>query len=134
MKQITHTTPMALLLAFALLGGSALFATAADAKAPTRKVLVTANSIRLPEFKLDGVTFDEAVRELQAAGRRHDPKHKGVNYLVPDPAKAKASPKITLDLKSVTLAEATEHLAKNAGLLLVAEDYAFVFLAKTDKP
>ena len=125
---------MSLLLAFVLLGSGSLVATAADSNPPTRKVLVTAKSITLPEFKVDGVTFVEAVRELQAAGKRHDTNHTGVNYLVPDTAKAKASAKITLDLKNVTVAEAAERLAQSAGLGLCAEDYAFVFLSKTEKP
>ena len=125
---------MALLLGFALVGSGSLVVTAADSNPPTRKVLVTAKSITLPEFKLEGVTFVEAVRELQAAGRRHDTNHRGVNYLVPDAARAKVSTKITLDLKNVTVAEATERLAQSAGLGLRAEDYAFVFLSETDKP
>ena len=40
---------------------------------------------------------------------------------------AAAIPKITLDLKNVTLEEATERVAKAAGIRVSAQDSAYIF-------
>ena len=132
MNKITRISPLSLLLAFALLGSSSFSALAADSPTPKRKLLVKAQAITLPEFKLAGVTLEQAVCDLRDASKRYDPDHKGFNFIVTDIAKAKG--KITLKLKNVTLAEATERLAESAGLSVSAEDYAFIFQAKAAKP
>ena len=96
-------------------------------------IVTKAKSIELPEFKLDGVTLGEAVHQLQIAAKQSDPS-KGVNFLVTGSATTAASPKITLALKKVTVKEAAERIAKAAGVRVTAQDFAFVFDAKTDKP
>lgn len=103
------------------------------AQTQERAIVTRAKNIELPEFKLDGVTLAEAVRQLSAAAKQSDPS-KGVNFMVTEPATAAASPKITLDLKKVTVQEAAERIAKAAGVRVTAQDFAFVFDAKTDKP
>jgi hypothetical protein len=101
------------------------------AQPPERAIVTKAKSIVLPEFKLDGVTLTEAVRQLSAAAKQDDPS-KGVNFIVMDGAETNAHTKISLDLKNVTLMEASERLAQTAGIFVTAEDYGFVFRPKTD--
>jgi hypothetical protein len=101
------------------------------AQPPERAIVTKTKSIVLPEFKLDGVTLPEAVHQLQIAAKQNDPESKGVNFMITGPASTAA---ITLALKSVTLEEATERLAKVAGVSVSAQDYAFVFNPKSDKP
>ncbi len=109
-------------------------ATAAEARTPTPRVLVKARSITLREFKLNGVAFGEVVRKPPAAGHRQDVKRTGTNFVVLDAARAEANPKITLPLRTVTVAEAAERLAQPAGLRVEATDDAFVFQSRTDQP
>jgi len=87
----------------------------------------------LAEFKLDGATLSEALKQLLDAAKQNDHDGKGVNFLITKPAMTAANPKITLTLKNVTLVEATEHIAKAAGVSVSARDYAFVFDQKSDK-
>ena len=100
---------------------------------PKRAIVTRAKSIVLPEFKLDGITLAEAVRQLSAAAKQSDPS-KGVNFMITEPATTTASPKITLVLKKVTVKEAAERIAKAAGVSVTAQDFAFVFDVKSDKP
>ena len=100
---------------------------------PERVIVTRAKSIVLPEFKLDGVTLTEAVRQLSDAAKQSDPS-KGVNFMVTKPATAAARPKITLALTKVSIKEAAERIAKAAGVSVTAQDFAFVFDAKSDKP
>jgi len=109
----------------------------ADAKSsslvaqPSERAIVTkAKSIVLPEFKLDGVTLSEAVHQLQIAARQNANDGQGVNFMISGPRKAAANPKITLDLKSVTLEKAIDRIAEVAGVRVSAQDFAFVFDAK----
>src|SRR6266496_1125809 len=103
MRTTNTRNPVVLLLVFTLLGSSPWLATAADGKASqNRKLLEAAKSITLPQFKLEDVTLDVAVRQLQAAGKRYDAEHRGVNFLLLDSAKGKATPTVTLDLKGVS--------------------------------
>ena len=107
------------------------------AQPPERPIVTKAKSIVLPEFKLDAVTLPEANRQLYMASKQNDPENKGVNFMSTEPATAAANPKITLTLKNVTLEEATERVAKAAGVHVTAEDYAFVFFhsqPEADKP
>jgi hypothetical protein len=97
------------------------------AQTQERAIVTKAKSILLPEFKLDGVTLAEATGQLHIASKQNDPESKGVNFLITGPATAAANPKITLALKNVTLEEATERVAKAAGVKVTAEDFAFVF-------
>ena len=128
-----NTTPLALLLTFALFGSGSALVTAADTNAPPSKApLVMAKQIILPEFKLDGVKLTDATRALHEASMRYDANHKGVNFLLTDAIDAKASQTISLDLKNVTVAEAAERLAQSAGLFVTAKNYAFVFRPKND--
>jgi hypothetical protein len=103
----------------------------ATAKAPEKAIVTKAKSIVLPQFKLDGVTLSEAVQQLSIAGKQNDPENKGVNFMIQNSDVAAAIPKITLALKNVTLEEATEGLAKAAGISVSAQDYAFVFNPKS---
>ena len=103
------------------------------AQTQERAIVTRAKSIVLPEFKLDGVTLQEAVQQLSAAAKQSDPS-KGVNFMISKPAMTAASPKITLALKKVTVKEAAERIAKAAGVSVTAQDFAFVFDAKSDKP
>jgi hypothetical protein len=128
-----NTTPLALLLTFALFGSGSALVTAADTNAPPSKApLVMAKQIILPEFKLDGVKLTDATRALHEASKRYDANHTGVNFVLMDAIEAKASQMITLDLKNVTVAEAAEHLAQSAGFFVTVADFAFVFRPKTD--
>jgi len=105
---------------------------------PLERAIVTkAKSIVLPEFKLDGVTLQDAVKRLSVAARQNALDGKGVNFMITGPGKATANPKITLALKNVTLEEATERLAMAAGVRVSAQDFAFVFFhfqPESDKP
>jgi hypothetical protein len=103
------------------------------AQTQERAIVTKAKSIVLPEFKLDGVTLPEAVHQLQIAAKQSDPG-KGINFMVTGSATTAANPKITLALKKVTVEEAAEHIAKEAGVRVTAEDFAFVFDVKKDKP
>jgi len=99
----------------------------ATAKAPESAIVTKAKGIVLPEFKLDGVTLSVALQRLSITAKQNDPERKGVNFMVKRPYVAAAIPKITLDFKDVTLEEATERVAKAAGIRVSAEDTAFVF-------
>jgi predicted small lipoprotein YifL len=101
---------------------------------PERAIVTRAKNIVLPEFKLDGVTLSEAVHQLQIASKQNDPESKGVNFMITGPATAAASPKVTLALKSVTLKDAIDRVAEVAVVRVSAQDFAFVFDAKTDEP
>lgn len=98
-----------------------------------RAIVARAKSIKLAEFKLDGVTLAEAVRQLSDAAKQSDPS-KEVNFVITKPATTAASAKITLALKEVSVKEAAERIAKAAGIRVTAQDFAFVFDAKTNKP
>jgi len=134
------TTPMKnptlslLMLAFTLFGSAVCVAAAETTASDNGKdsLVVRAQKITLPEFKLDGVTLKESVIALQAAGSRYDVNHKGVNYLIAPDTEARTSPTIRLDLKNVTLGEAADRVARSAGIFVAAQDYAFVFSPKTD--
>jgi hypothetical protein len=134
MKQNPKTPLSALIFALALAACTPFHSVAADTKAPEPAMVAKARSIVLPEFKLEGVTLSEALRRLSDASKQNDHDNKGVNFLVTQPAMAAANPKITLTLKNVTLQEATERIAKAAGLNVSAQDYGFVFSPKSDKP
>lgn len=55
------------------------------AQTQERGMVTRAKSIVLPQFKLDGVTLQEAVRQLSVAAKQDDPS-KGVNFLLMDGA------------------------------------------------
>ena len=133
MKHPPQTTLATLLFALALNISAPPAASAVDIKLPERAIVTQAKHIRLPEFKLEGVTFMEAVRQLSLAARQQDPEKKGVNFML-EPGVAATRPKITLALKNVTVAEAAERLAKAAGVSVTAHDYAFAFHPKPAKP
>ena len=100
------------------------------AQPPERAIVTKAKSIVLPEFKLDGVTLSEAVHQLQIAAKQNDPESKGVNFMISGSGNAADNPKITLDLKSVTLEKAIDRVAEVAVVRVSAQDFAFVFDAK----
>jgi hypothetical protein len=117
--------------------GTNVLVTAADTDASDNgkaSLVMRAQKITLPEFKLDGVTFKEAVLALQKAAKLYDDKHRDVHFLLYKDVEAVASPAIRLDLKNVTLAETMERLAQSAGVGVTAKDYAFLFYTKSDKP
>jgi hypothetical protein len=135
MKHIQQTRLAALSFALALVAGSLFQSGAADtgANAPESAIVTKAKRILLPEFKLDGVTLEEAVNQLQIAAKQPDPGN-GINFAITMTATTAANPKITLALKNVTVKEAVERIAKAAGVRVTALDYAFLFEAKSDKP
>ncbi|MFN7138085.1 MAG: hypothetical protein ACK4UN_01970 [Limisphaerales bacterium] len=104
------------------------------AQQPERAIVTKARGIVLPEFKLDRATLTEAIKQLQSASAQNDPENQGVNFMIINPADAGAVPEITLDLKNITLEEATKRLAEAAGISVSARDYAFVFDPKSDQP
>jgi hypothetical protein len=128
-KQMKNTIITGIIAATILIAGSS----SSVAQTQERAIVTKAKSIVLPEFKLDGVTLAEAVRQLSVAAKQSYPSN-GINFMLTEPAKTAASPKITLALKKVTVAEAAERIAKEAGVRVTARDFAFVFDAKTDKP
>jgi hypothetical protein len=134
MKKNIRAATTTMLLVLALLGGGSFFANGMETNAVPHKMVVMTKGIILPEFKLDAVPFMEAVRQLSIASKQYDPAHKGVNYLVMNAPETNAYPKITLDLKNVTVAEATEQLATIAGFFVSAEDFAFVFNSRSFVP
>jgi hypothetical protein len=134
MKHNPQNTVSALIFALALVAISPLYSVAASTDAPERAIVTKAKSIVLPEFKLDGVTLSEAVHQLSIAARQNAHDGQGVNFMITEPATAAANPKITLAIRNVTLEEATERLAKTAGVSVSAQDFAFVFDSKSDKP
>jgi hypothetical protein len=101
---------------------------------PERAIVTKAKSIVLPEFKLDGVTLSEAVRQLSDAAKQNDPgKGKGINFMITEAATTAttaANAKITLALKSVTLKEVIDRVAEVAAVRVGALDYAFIFDSK----
>jgi hypothetical protein len=99
----------------------------ATAKAPENAIVTKAKGIVLPEFKLDSVTLSVALQRLAIAAKQNDPERKGVNFMIKRSYVAAAIPKITLDLKNVTLEEATERVAKAAGIRVSAQDSAYIF-------
>jgi hypothetical protein len=93
----------------------------------------------LPEFRLDNVTFTQAVRRLLASAfqqdqdiRKTDPgKEFGA---IIKPGISATNLMVTLALKNVTVEKAAEQLAKQAGVRVSMEGAAFVFSPKSDKP
>ena len=134
MKHMRQNFLTALIFALAFIAGGALGSLAMDAVTPARAIVTQARSIVLPEFKLDSVPFMEAVRQLSAISKEHDPGHKGFNYIVTNSNETNVYPNITLNLKNISLADATEQLAKSAGMNLFPEDYAFVFSPRSFVP
>ena len=120
-----NTIIIGIIAATILIAGSS----SSTAQTQERAIVTRAKSIELPEFKLDGVSLAEAVRQLSDAAKQSDPS-KGVNFMITEPATTAANPKITLALTKVTVKEAAERIAKAAGVRVTAEDYAFVFDAK----
>jgi len=103
--------------------------------------LEMAKTIKLPEFKLDSVSFPEATKQLRDASQQYDPKHKGFLFMMDfrDRSKARlaARTKITLDLKNVTLAEAAEHVCQQVNgfeLISGGRGDVIVFQPTTSKP
>ena len=89
--------------------------------------LARAKTIMLPQFKLDNVSFPDAVRELSNAGKGNDVSRKGVVFLISTSSESLPTGKITLALENVTLATAAAHIAHSVGLMLSDGGYAVVF-------
>lgn len=134
MRRHLQATLSPLIVAAVLIGSSLPYSGTAEVTPAERAVITQAKSIVLPEFKLDGVTLSEALKRLSVAARQNSHDKKGVNFMITEPAKVAANQKITIALKNVTVNEAAERLAKNAGVRLSARDYGFVFGPKSDKP
>jgi hypothetical protein len=100
---------------------------------PERAIVTKAKSIVLPEFKLDGVTLPEALKQLRDVSKQNDPESKGFNFMITGPLTDAANPKITLALTNVTVAEAIDRVAKAAAVPVSTEDYGFLFNPKTGK-
>ncbi len=134
MKRISHLPLAALVSTFIILVGGPTSVSAAQPRTGQVKIVTKARSITLAEFKLDGVTFWDAVGRLQATGKQHDPDGIGINFLVTGTDHVKTGPKITLVLQAVTLLEATERLAEAAKVRVSAQDYAIVFDTSQEQP
>lgn len=74
--------------------------------------LAEARRVILPQFKVEGVAFPEALIELMAAGERNHPEHRRI---LMGAFGELQDLRITLDLENVTLADAVEQLARSAG-------------------
>lgn len=133
MKQNIRITLSALVCGLTFVAGHFSSAIAAETKTTERAVVTKAKAIVLPEFTVKDATLVDALKQLKNASVQQDPAHKGVSFMLTGPATtAMAKTKLTLDLKKVTVAEATEQLAKAAGVNVTAQDYAYVF-EKPDK-
>ncbi|MGD1019628.1 MAG: hypothetical protein ABSA12_09955 [Verrucomicrobiia bacterium] len=106
----------------------------------TATALEIAKTIKLPEFKLDAVSFPEATRQLHDASKQYDPEHKGFQFIMDFRDKSKANvaarTKITLNLENVTLAKAAECVCRQVDgfeLYSPASD-VIVFQPKKTKP
>lgn len=93
-------------------------------------MLNKASNIVLKEYKVDGVTLIEALKHLTDLAIKNDPENKGLNFMINGPVTPEPDRKITLNLKDVTVLEATEHLATDVGFNVTARDYALVFERK----
>jgi hypothetical protein len=134
MKQIIRASTTMMLPVLGLLWSGSFVAFATEANVVPHNMAVIGQRILLPEFKLDAVPFNEALRQLSAASKQNDPARQGVNYVLMNGSATDICPTITLDLTNVTVAEATERLAKKAGVYSFAEDYAFVFSPRSFVP
>jgi hypothetical protein len=139
MKHIFKTTEAMLVFTSVLIVNSPLCSIAADTNAPELAIETRAQRIVLPEFRLDNVTFTQAVRRLLASAfqqdqdiRKTDPgKEFGA---IIKPGISATNLMVTLALKNVTVEKAAEQLAKQAGVRVSMEGAAFVFSPKSDKP
>src|SRR5437868_325649 len=55
------------------------------AQLPQRAIVSRAKTVVLPEFKLDGVTLPEAIRQLQQAAKENAQDDKGFNFMISNP-------------------------------------------------
>jgi RNA polymerase sigma factor (sigma-70 family) len=96
--------------------------------------LARAKAITLPKFSLNGVTLEDALLELEKAGKLNDTGRRGVSMMIIPPPEGLATNLITLDLEDVTLALAAAHVAQTAGLVLSESEYALIFKPKHYPP
>lgn len=94
------------------------------------------DSIILPNVEFREATLREAVDYLRAISIKldtatNDPNLKGVNFIAKLEVSA-ADPKITLNLKNVTLGQATKYVAELSGCKVSVQSSAVVFLAPAD--
>lgn len=107
----------------------------ASPTAPTAKIsaLETAKTITLPQFKVVDMPLEQAVRELEAAGKRLHAGG-GVHLAISDTAKNQADQKVTLVLNNKTLADALAYLARLTRLQLVEHDHSLLLTKNAPTP
>ena len=88
-------------------------------------------AITIPQIAFDETPIRNAVDYLIAEGRKADPKHQGVNFVLalsPDQLKTT----VTLDLRNVTLAQALKFLTQVTGVDAQAENNAVVLTSNAN--
>ena len=103
------------------------------AQSPEPAIVKKAKSIVLPEFKLDGVKFSEALRLLSLAAKQNDPEHKGVNVMSVESATVLAGPNVTLALTNMTVLDTIDCLSVITHVHVSVNETAFVFDEKPAK-
>ena len=107
-----------MLLVLGIIAGSSVPISAADTGAPAApKARDLARNITLPEFKLEGVSLNQALKQLQEAGKQHDTRKQVVNFCLLRPVgdKTTRTTKISLNLKNVSLLDAAEQVCQQVG-------------------
>lgn len=94
------------------------------------------DAIILPSVSFADATLPEAVEFLRVMSSKldtatQDPKLKGVNFIIKVEASA-SDPKITLNLKNVTLGQAAKYVAELSGCKVWVQPYAVALLAPAE--
>ncbi len=92
------------------------------------------DGIIIPEMKCDKASLSDAVEQLRKAAHDNDKvadeNAKGINIFVKLAQAAMPTAPIALDLKTVSLRDALEAVAKQTGLTLKVEPYAVSLITK----
>lgn len=85
-----------------------------------------------PGIRLREARIDEVIESLRAFSRRADPEEHGVNFIYQGPP-VEDVPRLTLNLRNVTLKDAIRHITSAAGLSYRIEPNA-VIITSRDAP
>jgi len=99
---------------------------AADVVPPLKNPRERAEAIRLSEWRVEGATVAEAVDQLRDGARQADPEGREAGFAAMDAGDAATAPRITLNLRNVTVWDALRYTAMAAGLHLRVEENAIV--------
>ncbi len=108
----------------AALAGAASLADA-DTVPPRPGARELAEAIRLPEWRTEGSTVAEALDQLQGVAQQADPRGRELRLAILEAGGADV-PRITLNLRNVTLWDALRYTAMAAGLHLRVDENAIV--------